>query len=228
MIRVLVVDDDHLMRAGLVELLGADPEIAVAGHADSGTRAVEMVQLTAPDVVLMDIRMPNGDGIEATRRIVATAPATRVLVLTTFEQDDYLFDALDAGASGFLLKRTRPEDLLDAIHVVADGDALLDPAVTRRVIDRLGRRPSIDPPEVRLSILTARERDVLAGITRGLSNAEIASELIIEESTVRTHVKKIFQKLGLRDRVQAVIYAYENGLAQTGGACSLGPCHPHR
>jgi len=216
MIRVLVVDDDHLMRVGLVEILGSDPGIDVAAHADSGTRAVELARLVNPDVVLMDVRMPNGDGITATAAITAELPTVRVLVLTTFDQDDYVFDALAAGASGFLLKRARPEELLQAIHSVADGDAVLAPAVTRRVIDRLGRRPVVDGTS-ELDVLTPRERDVLGLIARGLSNAEIAAALYVEESTVRTHVKHLFQKLQLRDRVHAVIYAYEHGIGTEGG-----------
>ena len=212
MIRVLVVDDDHLMRAGLVELLGADPELSVVGHADSGTRAMELARLTEPDVVLMDVRMPDGDGITATRAITTELPMVRVLVLTTFDRDDYLFDALAAGASGFLLKRARPEELLHGVHVVAGGEALLAPAVTRRVIERLGPSPppSAEPPG--LASLTPRERDVLDGIARGRSNPEIGLDLHIEESTVRTHITRIFQKLQLRDRIHAVIYAYEHGL----------------
>lgn len=211
MISVLVVDDDHLMRAGLIELLGADSEIAVAGHADSGVRAIEMARLTTPDVVLMDVRMPNGDGIGATATIVAELPDTKVLVLTTFDDDNHVFDALDAGASGFLLKRARPEELLEAVHIVASGDALLAPSITRRVIERLEPRGRAENNSV-LDVLTDRERDVMACLGRGLSNAEIADELFVEESTVRTHVKRIFQKLGLRDRIQAVIFSYENGL----------------
>lgn len=217
MIRVLVVDDDHLMRAGLVELLGADHDLSVVGHADSGTRALELARLTVPDVVLMDVRMPDGDGISATRAITSELPGVRVLVLTTFDRDDYLFDALAAGASGFLLKRARPEELLQGVHVVAGGEALLAPAVTRRVIARLGPsgRPAADPPG--LSSLTPREREVLEGIALGSSNPEIAAALHIEESTVRTHVTRVFQKLQLRDRIHAVIYAYEYGLVAPGG-----------
>lgn len=217
MIKVLVADDDHLMRVGLIEILGADPTISVVGHADSGTRAVELARLTLPDVVLMDVRMPDGDGITATRAITTTLADTRVVVLTTFDQDDYVFDALEAGASGFLLKRARPEELLDAIHVVAAGDAVLSPAVTRRVIDHLGPRRPAEAAQAQLSSLTGRERDVLEQIAKGLSNAEIAAALCVEESTVRTHIKHLFQKLQLRDRVHAVIYVYENDLDRTAG-----------
>jgi DNA-binding NarL/FixJ family response regulator len=213
MTRVLVADDDHLMRAGLVELLTVDPGIEIAGQAATGREAVDLARRLAPDVVLMDVRMPDLDGIAATRELAQVAPEVRVLVLTTFEQDDYVFGALRAGASGFLLKRTRPEDLIEAVHVVARGDALLSPSVTRRVVDRLARRPA---PEVTdhaaLDALTPREREVLGHMARGLSNREIAAALVVEESTVRTHVKRIFMKLALRDRVQAVIYAYETGL----------------
>jgi len=216
MIRVLVVDDDHLMRAGLIELLGADPSIAVAGHADTGRRAAELAEQLTPDVVIMDIRMPDGDGITATSSITKRCPDTKVLVLTTFDNDDYLFEALAAGASGFMLKRARPEELLDAVHVIARGDALLAPAVTRRVIERLGPPRPAHAQNAATGSLTPREREVLGAIARGLSNQEIAAELIVEESTVRTHVKRVFQKLGLRDRVHAVIYAYEQGLAGTG------------
>ena len=218
MTSVLVADDDHLMRAGLVELLTADPDIEIAGQAATGREAVEQTRRLAPDVVLMDVRMPDLDGIAATRELAETAPAARVLVLTTFEQDDYVFGALRAGASGFLLKRTRPEELIHAVHTVASGDALLSPSVTRRVIDRIARQ---SPPELadpsRLSALTPREREVLGLIARGLANREIAAALVVEESTIRTHVKRILMKLALRDRVQAVIYAYETGLVPPAG-----------
>jgi DNA-binding NarL/FixJ family response regulator len=210
-IRVLVVDDDHLMRAGLIELLGGDPELEVVGHADSGTRAVELALVTKPDIVLMDVRMPNGDGITATGAITRALTQTRVIVLTTFDHDEYVFDGLEAGASGFLLKRARPEELLDAIHFVAAGDAVLSPAVTRTVIEQLGRRPR-RPVPAEVDVLTGRERDVLHQIAMGRTNAEIADALCIEESTVRTHIKHLFQKLHLRDRVHAVIYAYERDL----------------
>ena len=221
MTSVLVADDDHLMRAGLVELLTSDPDIEIAGQAATGREAVERARRLAPDVVLMDVRMPDLDGIAATRELARLAPAARVLVLTTFEQDDYVFGALRAGASGFLLKRTRPEELIDAVHVVARGDALLSPSVTRRVVDRMARQPSPDLADMadpaRLAALTPREREVLGLIARGLANREIAAALIVEESTIRTHVKRILMKLALRDRVQAVIYAYENGLVPPAG-----------
>jgi len=217
MTRVLIADDDDLMRAGLVELLTADATIQVVGQAATGRQAVEGARRLAPDVVLMDVRMPDLDGIEATRVLTREAAEVKVLILTTFEQDDYVFGALRAGASGFLLKRTRPEELIAAVHTVADGDCLLSPSVTRRVIDRMAQQPT---PELAghagLAALTAREREVLALLARGLSNREIAATIVVEESTARTHVKRILMKLGLRDRVQAVIYAYETGLNRSG------------
>jgi DNA-binding NarL/FixJ family response regulator len=211
--RVLIADDDDLMRAGLVELLTADPGIEIVGQAANGREAIDGARRLAPDVVLMDVRMPGLDGIAATRELVRTAPGPRVLILTTFEQDDYVFGALRAGASGFLLKRTRPEDLIAAVHTIAAGDALLSPSVTRRVIDRMAQQPTPEfADEGRLARLTPREREVLEHIARGLSNREIATALVVEESTIRTHVKRILMKLDLRDRVQAVIFVYETGL----------------
>lgn len=213
MTTVLIADDDHLMRAGLAELLTADPSIEVVGDAADGTEAVERATRLRPDVVLMDVQMPGLDGIAATRRLADVAPEVKVLVLTTFERDDYVFDALQAGASGFLLKRTRPEELIAAVHTVAGGDALLSPAVARRVIDRAVRNsPPVATDPDRLAGLTAREREVLQLLSQGRSNREIAADLVVEESTVRTHVKRVLMKLGLRDRVQVVIYAYEAGL----------------
>jgi DNA-binding NarL/FixJ family response regulator len=213
MIRVLIVDDDDLMRAGLIELLTVDPEIAIVGEAATGRQAVDRAGTLTPDVVLMDVRMPDLDGIQATRALATAAPLARVLILTTFEQDDYVFGALRAGASGFLLKRTRPEELIAAVHTVAAGDSLLSPSVTRRVIDRMAQQPTPEfADQTKLDALTPRERDVLQALARGMSNREIAAALVIEESTVRTHVKRIFMKLQLRDRVQAVILAYEIGL----------------
>ena len=211
--RVLIADDDDLMRAGLVELLGADGTIEVVGQAATGREAVERACRLAPDVVLMDVRMPDLDGIAATRQLAQGVSEARVLILTTFEQDDYVFGALRAGASGFLLKRTRPEDLIAAVHTVASGDALLSPSVTRRVIDRMAQQPTPDlAGQPQLDGLTPREREVLGLVARGMSNREIAAALVVEESTIRTHVKRILMKLGLRDRIQAVIYAYESGL----------------
>jgi DNA-binding NarL/FixJ family response regulator len=211
--RVLIADDDDLMRAGLVELLTVDPGIEIIGQAATGREAIRQALRLAPDVVLMDVRMPDLDGIAATRELVGAAPDTKVLILTTFEQDDYVFGALRAGASGFLLKRTRPEELIAAVHTIADGDSLLSPAVTRRVIDRIAQQPMPNLGDrARLGDLTNREREVLALIARGLSNREIAATLVIEESTIRTHVKRILFKLGLRDRIQAVIFTYETGI----------------
>jgi DNA-binding NarL/FixJ family response regulator len=216
-IRVLIVDDDDLMRAGLRGVLASDDAIELVGEADDGRAAAYRTRLLKPDVVLMDIRMPDLDGISATREVLAAFPEVKVVILTTFEQDDYIFGALSAGASGFLLKRTRPEDLIAAIHTIAAGDSLLSPSVTSRVIERMAGQP---PPnaerDARLDELTPREREVLALAARGLSNGEIAARLFIEESTVKTHVKRILGKLGARDRVQAVIFAYETGLAQPG------------
>jgi DNA-binding NarL/FixJ family response regulator len=216
-VRVLLVDDDDLMRAGLRAVLSIDETIQVVGEAGDGHAAVSHTRELRPDVVLMDVRMPDLDGISATREVLAGSPEVRVVILTTFEQDDYIFGALSAGASGFLLKRTRPEELIAAIHAVAAGDSLLSPSVTRRVIDRMARHP---PPDTsaneRLAELTPREREVLELVARGLSNGEIAASLVIEESTVKTHVKRILMKLGLRDRVHAVIFAYQSGLTQPG------------
>jgi len=216
-VRVLLVDDDDLMRAGLRAVLSIDEAIQVVGEAGDGHAAVSRTRELLPDVVLMDVRMPDLDGISATREVLVGSPEVRVVILTTFEQDDYIFGALSAGASGFLLKRTRPEELIAAIHAVAAGDSLLSPSVTRRVIDRMARQP---PPDTsaseRLAELTPREREVLELVARGLSNGEIAVAFVIEESTVKTHVKRILMKLGLRDRVHAVIFAYQSGLTRPG------------
>jgi DNA-binding NarL/FixJ family response regulator len=213
MTRVLIADDDHLMRAGLTELLSGEPEIEVIGQASTGREAVERARRLDPDVVLMDVRMPDLDGIAATRELTSVAPRARVLILTTFEQDDYVFGALRAGASGFLLKRTRPEDLIAAVQTVAGGDSLLSPSVTRRVIDRMAQQPSPElAGQAKLDELTRREREVLELVARGLSNREIAAELVVEESTVRSHIRRILMKLDLRDRVQIVIFAYETGV----------------
>jgi DNA-binding NarL/FixJ family response regulator len=216
-IRVGLVDDDDLMRAGLRAVLSTDERIEVVGEAGDGRAAVGLAREHRPDVVLMDVRMPDLDGISATREVLAASPEVRVVILTTFEEDDYIFGALAAGASGFLLKRTRPEELIAAIHAVAAGDSLLSPAVTRRGIDRMARQPTTDPSaRNRLIELTPREREVLELVARGLSNGEIAAAFVIEESTVKTHVKRILMKLRLRDRVQAVIFAYESGLTRPG------------
>jgi DNA-binding NarL/FixJ family response regulator len=216
-VRVLIVDDDDLMRVGLRGVLSNDESIEVVGEARDGRDAVYRTRLLEPDIVLMDIRMPDLDGIAATRELMAAFPEVRVVMLTTFEQDDYIFGALNAGASGFLLKRTPPEELLAAIHTIAAGDALLSPSVTSRVVERAARQAPPDPALAeRIAELTERERDVLELVARGLSNGEIAAQLVIEESTVKTHVRRILGKLGARDRVQAVIVAYESGLTPPG------------
>ena len=216
-LRVLLVDDDELMRAGLRAVLSSDQSIRVVGEASSGRGAISAVGAYGPDLVLMDVRMPDLDGIAATREVLAASPEVRVLILTTFEEDEYIFGALNAGASGFLLKRTRPEELLTAIHTVAAGDSLLSPSVTRRVITHMANQPVRNTGGgERLEELTTREREVLELVSRGLSNREIADTLVIEESTVKTHVKRILMKLSLRDRIQAVIFAYESGLTQPG------------
>jgi RNA polymerase sigma factor (sigma-70 family) len=216
-IRILLVDDDDLMRAGLRAVLSSDDELEIVGEVSGGRGAVGAVRESRPHVVLMDIRMPDLDGIAATREVLSAMPDAKVVMLTTFEDDDYLFGALAAGASGFLLKRTRPEDLIAAIRTVAEGDALLSPSVTRRVIDRAATQPRLARTDA-LERLTPREREVLELIARGLSNAEIAETLVVEETTVKTHVKRLLAKLGLRDRVQAVIFAYEHGVAEPGGS----------
>jgi len=225
-VRVLLVDDDDLMRAGLRSVLSSDDTIEVVGEAADGGEALDDIRTRRPDVVLMDIRMPGVDGISATRDVLADSPEVKVVVLTTFEDDDYIFEALSAGASGFLLKRTKPEELIAAIRTVADGDSLLSPSVTRRVIDRMATQPVAGLSGARLDELTPREREVLELIGRGLSNREIAETFVIEESTVKTHVKRILMKLGLRDRVQAVIFAYETGLIRPGP--KTGAMRPER
>ena len=212
-IRVLLVDDHALARTGLRMVLDAEPDIEVVGEAANGRQAVHSVGRLKPDVVLMDVRMPEMDGIAATREI---AGAARVLVLTTFDLDEYVYDALAAGASGFLLKDVGPEQLTEGIRIVASGDALLAPTVTRRLIDELvaARRRRATPPPA-LDSLTPREREVLQLVAQGLSNVEIAELLVVEETTVKTHVSRLLAKLGLRDRVQAVIFAYETGLVSS-------------
>jgi DNA-binding NarL/FixJ family response regulator len=219
--RVLIADDDDLMRAGLAELLSGDPSIEIVGEASTGREAVERSRRLGPHVVLMDIRMPDLDGIAATRELTRAVPDTKVLILTTFEQDDYVFGALRAGASGFLVKRTRPEELIAAVHTIAAGDSLLSPSVTRRVIDRTAQQPIPElADQAKIDELTPRERQVLVLVARGLSNREIATALVVEESTIRTHIKRILMKLGLRDRVQIVIFAYETGVNRPAAAAN--------
>lgn len=209
-ITVAVADDQAIMRAGLVKLLESEPGFVVAGEAADGVEALRLVRETTPDVVLMDIRMPRLDGLEATRRIVQEGAGTRVIVLTTFGLDDYVYEALRNGASGFLLKDAEPEHLIAAIRLVATGDSLLAPMPTRRLIAaRTGRRAT--GGDEALAPLTPREREVFLLLARGLSNAEIAAELVVSDATVKTHVASVLSKLGLRDRVQAVILAYESG-----------------
>jgi DNA-binding NarL/FixJ family response regulator len=223
-IRVVLVDDQDLVRAGFRVILGTEGDIEVVGEARTGAEAVDRVVELGPDVVLMDVQMPDVDGLEATRRILAptgpVATATdrpvQVVILTTFDREDYLFEALKAGASGFLLKNARPEDLIDAVRVVARGDALLSPEVTRRVIQRFSM-PRWTPQPHRPPELTERECEVLVALARGASNAEIAEQLYLGETTVKTHVSRVLTKLGLRDRTQAVVYAYEHGVVSPGG-----------
>jgi DNA-binding NarL/FixJ family response regulator len=217
--KVLVADDQAMVREGFSALLAAQPDIEVIGAAADGLQAVSRTARLRPDVVLMDVRMPNLDGIEATRRIMAASggDGPRVLVLTTFDIDDYVYEALRAGASGFLLKDARAEDLVHAVRVVAAGDALLAPTVTRRLIAEFARRrPERSRRPVELRSLTPRESEVLVLIARGLSNTEIAESLVLAEQTVKTHVGRILSKLGLRDRAQAVMFAYESGLVRAG------------
>jgi DNA-binding NarL/FixJ family response regulator len=219
-IRVLIADDQALVRAGFRMILDAEDDLEVIGEAADGLQAVDSVRRLKPDVVLMDIRMPELDGIEATRRVLADGgdDPPRVLMLTTFDLNEYVYDALRAGASGFLLKDVPPEQLADGIRVVAGGDALLAPAITRRLIQEFAQAgPPTGPPPPGLDELTARELEVFKLVARGLSNAEIAAELIVSDTTVKTHVARMLMKLGLRDRVQAVVLAYEAGIAVPGG-----------
>ncbi|WOQ17494.1 response regulator transcription factor [Raineyella sp. W15-4] len=217
-VHVLLVDDQALVRAGFRMVLDAQPDITVVGEAGDGVEAVALAGRLAPDIVLIDIRMPRLDGVEATRRILATDPAARVIVLTTFDLDEYVYAALGAGASGFLLKDAGPEELLAAIRAVHSGDAVVAPSATRRLLDRL--RPQLADnidlrtPDERLAALTAREREVLGAVGRGLTNAEIADELFLSEATVKTHIGHILAKLALRDRVQMVVLAYDAGLVR--------------
>lgn len=211
------MDDEQLIRAGFRLILESEPDFEVVGEAANGREAVDLTRKLDPDVVLMDIQMPEMNGLDATRQIAALdrKETSRVLVLTTFEVDEYVYEALRAGASGFLLKRTPPADLIAGIRVVAGGDALLAPSVTRRLIDQFAQHPAAKRNDARaLEGLTERESEVLTFVARGLSNAEIAELLVLSEGTVKTHIKHIFAKLDLRDRTQAVIFAYDNGLVE--------------
>ena len=218
MTTVLIADDQALVRVGLRKILEAEAEISVIGEATDGEDAVAEARRLRPDVVLMDIRMPVLDGIEATRRIGRAEPGTRVLILTTFGLDEYVYDALRAGASGFMLKDAPPEEIAAAVRIIASGEALLAPAVTRTVIEEFAlQQPALAPtPSPAIDELTSREREVFDLLARGLSNPEICEQLVISEATAKTHVARILQKLGLRDRVQAAIYAYETGLVRAG------------
>jgi DNA-binding NarL/FixJ family response regulator len=216
-IRVLVVDDHALFLQGLETVLNVETDIIVVGRAGDGSEAVSLATDTTPDIVLMDVRMPGVDGIEATSRIIGQGLRSRVIILTTFDLDEYAFAGLRAGASGFLLKDVPPNDLLSGIRAVATGDAVVSPSVTRRLLDSFAHRlpgPHEAPADARLDLLTAREREVLLELARGCSNAEIAAELVLSEATVKTHVRRILAKLQLRDRVQAVVFAYDIGLAR--------------
>ncbi|MGW6914425.1 response regulator [Kitasatospora sp. NPDC054939] len=224
-IRVVVADDQELVRAGFSMILDAQPDIEVVAEASNGAEAVEAVRAHGPDVLLLDVRMPVMDGLEAARRVCAESPSTRVIMLTTFDIDDYVFDALYAGASGFLLKDVRRDDLAHGVRMVASGEALLAPSVTRRLIGEFAaRRPGGDAqsaqavraPSRLLEVLTGREQETLRLLARGLSNAEIATELTVSEHTVKTHVSNVLSKLGLRDRVHAVVFAYEAGAVVAG------------
>jgi DNA-binding NarL/FixJ family response regulator len=215
-IRVLLADDQAMVRAGFRMILESEPDIVVVGEAADGEQAVDATRRLRPDVVLMDIQMPGEDGLRATRRITERSGPSRVVILTTFERDDYVYEALQSGASGFLLKNAPPEQLVHAVRVVAAGDALLAPSITRRIIEQFARRPIKPELDEQLQSLTQREREVLAMLARGKSNAELAAELFVTEGTIKTHVSSLLAKLGLRDRVQAVVVAYESGLVKPG------------
>jgi DNA-binding NarL/FixJ family response regulator len=214
-VRVLLADDQELVRAGFRMILETQADIEVVGEAGDGVEAVTATRRLRPDVVLMDIRMPNLDGLQATKQVMATGSRSRVLILTTFDLDEYVYQALAAGASGFLLKNAPPEQLIDAVRVVAAGDALLSPSITRRVIEQFTRLPPPGGTDV-LAGLTDREREVLKLVARGMSNAEIAAQLFVSDATVKSHVAHLLAKLQLRDRVQAVVLAYESGLIRPG------------
>jgi DNA-binding NarL/FixJ family response regulator len=217
-IRVVIADDQAMVRAGFRLILEAEPDMQVLAEARDGEEAVSVTERVRPDIVLMDVQMPRMDGIQATRHITKQPElGTRVVILTTFERDDYVFDALQSGASGFLLKNAPPEELVHGVRVVAGGDALLAPSVTRRIVEEYAKRPPARTRDTALERLTERELEVMRLLARGRSNAELAAELYVGEGTVKTHVSSVLTKLGLRDRVQAVVYAYESGLVQPGG-----------
>ena len=216
MIELIIADDQQLVRSGFGMIIGAESDMSVIGEATDGAEAVRLVKSLQPDIVLMDVQMPGTDGLEATAEITAMDGGPRVIILTTFERDDYVFTALRNGASGFLLKNAPPETLVEAIRTVASGDALLAPSVTRRLVEEFARRPTAPTASDAADRLTEREREVLVLLARGLTNAEIAEELFVGEATVKTHVSNVLTKLGLRDRVQAVVFAYENGVVTAG------------
>jgi DNA-binding NarL/FixJ family response regulator len=224
MIRVLIADDQALVRGGFRAILASQPDLEVVAEAGTGVEAVEQVAATEPDVALVDVRMPEMDGIEATRRITASTQTCRVLMLTTFDVDEHVYDAFRAGATGFLLKTVTPEDLVNAVRGAHAGDALLAPAITRRLIERFASASATHGQE-RLGLLTNREREVLRLVAQGLSNTEISAALFVSHGTVKTHVGRILTKLGLRDRVQAVVLAYETGLVRPGDSAP-GPRPP--
>ena len=217
-VRVLIADDQALVRSGFRLIVESRSDLEVVGEAENGSQAVELARELDPDVILLDIRMPELDGIEATRRIVASGSKARILVLTTFDLDEYVYGAIRAGASGFLLKDVRPVDLVDAIRLIANGSALLGPTVTRRLLERFANTYHADDGGIAIESLTEREHEILRLLARGLSNAEIATQLVLSETTVKTHVSNVLRKLGVRDRVQAVIAAYDAGLALPRGA----------
>jgi DNA-binding NarL/FixJ family response regulator len=222
-IRVLIADDQALVRSGFRLIVETRPDLEVVGEAENGEEAVQLAAALEPDVVLMDVRMPGVDGIEATRRIVAAGSSARILVLTTFDLDEYVYAAVRAGASGFLLKDVRPADLVDAIRLVADGNALLGPTVTRRLLERFADPGAAGGAEQAVAGLTEREREILRLLASGMSNAELARTLILSEATVKSHVSSVLRKLGVRDRVQAVIVAYDAGLVRPRAADSGAP-----
>lgn len=224
-IRVGIVDDQDLVRAGFRMILGAAPGVEVVGEAGDGMAAIELVTSESIDVLLMDVRMPGMDGLEATRRITARSAGPRILVLTTFDSEEYVYEALRAGASGFLLKTTPPQRLVEAVCLIHAGEALLAPSITRRLIATYLQRPAGVAPAPELSRLTDREHEVLVALAHGLSNTEIARQFVVSEATVKTHVNRLFAKLGVRDRVQAVVYAYRHGVVsvETGTSADQSP-----